>query len=230
MAILTEDDVKQEFKNNVISYLALRRAIGWVGLLMPFAVRFGAVLLDGIHTNDSISAYYYTCMRDVFVASLVLIGSLMACYRSTIWYDNLITVTAGLSAIGMGLFPMPPDFSLQVLQQYPQLEANAKCCLNLCQFDYHSIFSVVFFASIFYQVTFQFIGPPNLEKSDQKKSRNKVYRVCGLLMFVAFAAIGVIKVQNNGGSIFWPETLAVVAFGIAWLVKGQTVLKEKVGV
>lgn len=213
-------------KNDVISYLTLRQAIGWIGLLMPFVVRFGAGLLDGIHTNDSISAYYYTCMRDVFVATLVLIGSLMACYRSEDWYENVVTVIAGLSAIGMALFPMPPDFSIQILTRYPKLAANARCCLNTCQFDYHSIFSVIFFAAIFYQVFFQFSGPPNAGKSDQKKSRNKVYKICGFLMFVAFAAIGIIKVQNNGGSIFWPETLAVVSFGVAWLVKGRIVLNE----
>jgi hypothetical protein len=222
-----ESRTKPVINDNIISYLTLRQAIGWLGLLMPFMVRFGAGFLDGIHTNDSISAYYYTCMRDVFVATLVLIGALMACYRSQDWYDNLITIIAGLSAIGMGLFPMPPDFSDQLLRDYPSLAANTKCCLNTCQFDYHSIFSVIFFAAIFYQVSFQFSDPKLVNPGPQKQSRNQVYKVCGFLMFIAFLAIGLIKLQNNGGSIFWPETLAVVAFGVAWLVKGRIVLKEQ---
>jgi hypothetical protein len=215
-----------EINSNIISYLTLRQAIGWMGLLMPLIVRFGASLLDGIHTNDSISAYYYTCMRDVFVATLVLIGALMACYRSQDWYDNLVAIIAGLSSIGMGLFPMPPDFSDQLLLAYPSLATNTKCCLNTCQFDYHSIFSVIFFAAIFYQVCFQFTDPQLQNPSQRKQSRNKVYRVCGLVMAIAFLAIGIIKLQNNGGSIFWPETLAVVSFGVAWLVKGRLVLDE----
>ena len=45
-------------------------------------------------------------------------------------------------------------------------------------------------------------------------------------MFVAFVAIGLLAALNSGGSIFWPETLAVVAFAAAWLVKGQTILKD----
>ena len=33
--------------------------------------------------------------------------------------------------------------------------------------------------------------------------------------------------QNKMGSIFYPETLAVMAFAAAWLVKGQVVLKDR---
>ena len=45
-------------------------------------------------------------------------------------------------------------------------------------------------------------------------------------MFFAFAAIGVLVLTTKGSSIFWPETVAVVAFALAWLVKGQTFLKD----
>jgi hypothetical protein len=33
--------------------------------------------------------------------------------------------------------------------------------------------------------------------------------------------------QNEMASIFYPETLAVMAFATAWLVKGQVVLKDR---
>ena len=33
----------------VVSYLTLRQMIGWIGLLMPIAVRLGGYLLEGIH-------------------------------------------------------------------------------------------------------------------------------------------------------------------------------------
>ena len=59
----------------VVTFLTLRQTIGWVGLAMPFAVRLGALLFEHIRTTDSISAYYYTGMRDVFVGTLILVGS-----------------------------------------------------------------------------------------------------------------------------------------------------------
>ena len=60
----------------------------------------------------------------------------------------------------------------------------------------------------------------------QKLKRNKIYKLCDAATFVAFASIGLLAWLNRGASIFWPETLAMVAFAAAWLVKGQTVLRD----
>ena len=61
----------------------------------------------------------------------------------------------------------------------------------------------------------------------QKLTRNKIYRICGVVMVVMLMAIVAMKAINKDQSIFWPETIAIVAFGIAWLVKGQAILKDK---
>ena len=50
----------------VVSYLTLRQMVGAIGLLMPFLVRLGGYIFEHITTTDSISAYYYTGMRDIF--------------------------------------------------------------------------------------------------------------------------------------------------------------------
>src|SRR6266404_983787 len=56
----------------VISYLGLRKAIGILGVALPFVLAFGQVLLhalriqSSLHTpviESSISSYYYTDMR-----------------------------------------------------------------------------------------------------------------------------------------------------------------------
>src|SRR3954466_4401429 len=99
----------------VVSYLTLRKLIGWVGMLMPLIVRIGArVLPPYIWTTDSISAYYYTGMRDVFVSTLVLVGALLFCYRAPGVFDTILTIVAGLAAIGIGLFPMAPGFAPEI--------------------------------------------------------------------------------------------------------------------
>jgi hypothetical protein len=46
-------------------------------------------------------------------------------------------------------------------------------------------------------------------------------------MVAMLIAIVALKAINKDLPIFWPETIAIVAFGIAWLVKGQTILKDK---
>ena len=62
-----------------------------------------------------------------------------------------------------------------------------------------------------------------------KQQRNGVYVVCGGLMGLAFIWIGILWHLGKQSSIFWPETLAVMAFAAAWLVKGQLVLKDRHG-
>jgi hypothetical protein len=210
----------------VVSYLTLRQMIGWIGLLMPIGVRLGAYLFEGIRTTDSISAYYYTGMRDVFVSTLVLVGVLLTCYRTPAVRDNVLAVIAGLSAIGIGLFPMDPTFAPAILREYPDL--LTKCYVNRGILGFHFIFVTVFFSLSFYLVYFSFPAFTPAVPTTQKRRRNKVYKLCGAAMLLAFLTIGLLALMNSGGSIFWPETLAVVAFAAAWLVKGRTILKDPV--
>jgi hypothetical protein len=53
-----------------VSYLSLRKSIGWIGILMPWAARAVANVRTDAPFLMSISAYYYTSGRDIFVGSL----------------------------------------------------------------------------------------------------------------------------------------------------------------
>ena len=214
-------------RDYVVSYLTLRQMIGWIGLLMPFAVRLGAYAFEGIPSTGSISAYYYTGMRDVFVSTLVLIGALFACYRTPSWRDNLLATVAGIAAIGIGLFPMHPSYAAEIISKHPDI-ASGKCYLNRGLLGFHFLFVSIFFALACYLVYFRFSAftPPN--PTPQKRVRNRVYKICGAIMAVSSLAIAYTVVARDGESIFWPETVAVVSFAIAWLVKGQTIfLKDE---
>jgi hypothetical protein len=213
-------------KELVVSYLTLRQMIGWVGLLMPLTVRLGALLFEGIRSTNSISAYYYTGMRDVFVSTLVLVGALLSCYRTPARRDNWVAVVAGVAAVGIGLFPMEPIYAAEILRRYPEM-AEAKCYINRGLLGFHFLFVTTFFALSFISVYFRFSAFTPENPTKQKLIRNKIYKVCGAAMLVAFVTIGFLALFNKGGSVFWPETLAVVAFAAAWLVKGQMILKDR---
>ncbi len=212
----------------IVSYLTLRQMIGWIGLLMPLMVRLGAILFEGIHSTNSISAYYYTGMRDVFVSTLVLTGALLACYRTPSGWDNLVAVVAGIAAIGIGLFPMNPVYADEVLRSHPDM-TTAQCYVNRGILGYHFIFVAIFFALTFHLVYFRFSAFTPQDPTRQKVLRNRIYRICGIAMLTGFVAIGVLAYLHRGASIFWPETLAVIAFATAWLVKGRLVLRDPIG-
>src|SRR5262245_28707501 len=188
--------------------------IGRAGLLLPIVVRAGAWIFEGIGTTDTISAYYYTGMRDVFVSTLVLSGALLSCYRTPALCDNVTAVVAGIAAIGIGLFPMDPTYAPEILRRFPGM--LDRCYINRGLLGFHFIFVTVFFGLTFYLVYFRFSAftPPN--PTPQKIVRNKIYKVCGAVMLVAFLVIGVLALSKNGALIFWPEAVAVCAFAVAW--------------
>src|SRR3974390_1090711 len=66
----------------------------------------------------------------------------------------------------------------------------------------------------------------------QKQQRNVVYTVCGWVIIASVRSIVVLKflhvthLLGDLGSVFVFETTSLIAFGIAWLTKGETFLKD----
>jgi hypothetical protein len=204
-----------------ISYLELRKTIGWIGIFMPWVVRVAAMAQDrGIPFLMSISAYYHSPARDVFVGSLFAAGVFLCFYRGSLGslQDRILGVVWGLAAAFIGLLPMNPCNDTRLVEHYKHLTCS----------DHHHIVAVtVFFAISIYMSIFRFPKLSQPVKTAQKVKRNKVYVVCGALQLIAVAWIAYVRVVAKDGGIFLPEALAIGAFGVAWLVKGQLVLADK---
>jgi hypothetical protein len=68
------DNYQKEKENAlVISYLLLRKVIGILGFTLPFILSIGAYLISRTGIQSSLSSYYYTDMRNVFVGVLCVI-------------------------------------------------------------------------------------------------------------------------------------------------------------
>jgi peptidoglycan/LPS O-acetylase OafA/YrhL len=63
----------------------------------------------------------------------------------------------------------------------------------------------------------------------QKVRRNRIYRVCAVMMAVSLV-VGLtfhyLHIFDTFRPLLWGETLASEAFGIAWFVKGEGILKD----
>lgn len=116
--------------NLIISYLTLRKLIGSLGLLLsPLCIMI--VLLGTGSVEQSISAYYYTVMRDPIVATLTITGAFLLTYKGYDLKDNIVTSISGGSIIIVAIVP----------SAFPII---------------HGISAVVFFLSIAYMSYFQF--------------------------------------------------------------------------
>ncbi len=90
------------------SFLILRIMVGSIGVLLPFVL----VLIDRLvlgerpFFRDSLSAYYYSGMRDVFVGALCAVGIFLIAYKVVeLSLDNTLSTIAGFCAVGIALFP-----------------------------------------------------------------------------------------------------------------------------
>src|SRR6476646_1364470 len=98
------------------SYLAIRTAVGLIGIALPLMFIVGeACFLDGhVHVRGSLSAYYHTSMRDCFVGALCVIGVLLITYMSgqTRRTDFWLSLLAGVGVLGVAFLPTErPDLA-----------------------------------------------------------------------------------------------------------------------
>ena len=205
----------------IISYLALRTTIGVLGMALPFAVAVGAWLIFQRGLQESISAYYYTGTRGVFVGTLWAIGVFLFAYRGYDKWDRLAGYLACLFAIGASLFPTAPDCQ--------------QCSYSKLSADLHAIFATLLFLTLSSISLFLFRQTdPTQTPTKQKLQRNVVYLVCGLIMLGAIVLVPVVwfvpAVATATAAyrpVFWLESIAIVAFGVSWFTKGEAILADE---
>ncbi|WKZ34415.1 MAG: hypothetical protein QY332_12410 [Anaerolineales bacterium] len=206
----------------IISYLTLRKAVGILGTALPFMLSLGAWLLFQTGIQSSISSYYHTGMRDVFVGTLFAIGVFLLSYKGYEPQDNWAGNLASLFAIGVALFPTTP----------------AKAGPNTWDWvgSLHLVFAALFFLTLIYFSLFLFTKThPNKSQTNRKKQRNIVYKVCGytmalcvLLIVIFFLLPHSLETRLNGlNLLYWLETVAILAFGVSWLTKGEAILQDE---
>ena len=202
-----------------MSYLELRKSLGIIGIALPFVLAGGKIFLDDPGILDSISAYYYSVMGNVFVGSLCAIAVFLFSYRGYSHTDTVVAKIAALSALGTAFFPTAPS-------QYPTAPQiligyfHFFCAITLFML-------LAYFALILFRKT-SATKPP----TPQKLQRNIVYSVCGYIMLLCVAGIIAIEFLPRDNTIwdyapiFWLESTAIISFGISWLVKGEAILKD----
>jgi hypothetical protein len=204
----------------VLSYLALRKAIGVIGTALPFVLALGGLILGLGGIEPSISAYYYTGMRNVFVGSLCAIAVFMGSYHGYERADDLLGDVACLSALGVALCPMAP--------------AAGAAPHQVVIGTLHYVFAAIFFLTLAAFCLWLFRKTDGARSpTPRKRTRNAVYLVCGVVILACVAAILLATwvlddaALDRSGVVFWLEAIAVVAFGSSWLTKGELLLADR---
>jgi multisubunit Na+/H+ antiporter MnhB subunit len=204
--------------SHVRSYLQLRRAIGFLGMLLPVILPVGVLMLAPDEGwQPTISDYVDTVMGGAFVGILFAIGVFLYFYVGYdpdpgtprfLPSDKLASNLGGLFAIAVALFPTTS--SVGFVQ------------------GVHATSAGLLFLVLAYFALWQFTKTGG-DTTPEKIVRNRIYRICGVTILVC---VGLILINGwllrdtslaDVKPVFWLESIALWAFGVAWFVKGEGV-------
>ncbi len=99
--------VQDHWLNSAIrgSYFNLRIAIALVGLAVPLVMVVGGLAAGG-GVERSLSAYYHTPLRDLFVGLLFLLAAPLYLYKGYSKPENLALNISALGAVMVAVFPI----------------------------------------------------------------------------------------------------------------------------
>jgi hypothetical protein len=193
------------------SFLKTRVVVGVIGVLLPLVLVIGNCVLFGqTSILPSLSDYYHSDMRNWFVGSLWAIGSGLLVYLAARrnLADSVISFVAGLVAVGVGLFP-----------------TNAPHTVPTIIAKLHLAFAAVLFI-LLGVICFRFGNRDGRREHRSMRWRTtwrSVHRGCAVLIWVAVVASVALAARgsDDNHAVFVGETVAVLAFGFSWFLKGS---------
>lgn len=200
--------------DHVRSYLRMRIAIGVLGIAVPLLLVFGEPLLFNGQPflRGSLSAYYYSGMREVFVGSLCAVGVFLIFYKlARVTQESVYSTIAGAAVIVVALFPTGrPGAGIPATPLQDRLGADTVEWI-------HFIASVVF---IVFLARLGWLFAKHVRGADWWRSPG-FHQACTAVIVGALLLAGLEAVTG------WPdrgllvaEFAAVMAFGASWLGYG----------
>ncbi len=195
-----------------------RRLIGILGLLLPILVYVLAGLLPTVgmprwRVLRSLSAYYYTGAMSVFVGVLFALALFLLTYPGyrEVVADRVVGRVGGVAAIALALFPSSAPAGLSAPSWWHPTMAVIHLAAGVTLFTSFILFAIWLFRKS--------NTPRREDRSPDKRRRDDICLACGILMIVA--VLWAISSLFTHASIFLAESIAIVAFAVSWLTKGE---------
>lgn len=198
----------------VRSYVFTRFSIGLVGVLLPpLLVFLEPALFDGQpFPRGSLSAYYYSGVRELFVGGLWAIGVFLFVYKFLDFsWESFLSSLAGIAAVVVAVFPTERPGDGITLTPF-QVKLGEPTVTAI-----HYGAAIAFIALLIPIVLF-------FARDEGKRGhRNWQGFHTVSAAFIAFGAVlaafaGITHGPDKG--VLFGEWIAIWAFGAAWLAKG----------
>jgi hypothetical protein len=233
----------------IVSYMFLRQTVGWIGTLLPIVLLVGNAISSTTPRPYSISGYYYTDMRNIFVGALWALGVFLVAYAGYDDVDRWITNIAGLGAIGVALCPTKPTVCTAGVGVCPASSVTHLSTSQQVVGDIHVVFAAVTLIALGLMALrfakggmtpprqstmgqlrygLGFGKPGDGSQPQQYTGDNVIYRISGITILSCVLLAALSNLLPASVKAQWPwlfifEAVAVFAFGVSWFVKGRTI-------
>lgn len=208
------------------TYFFLRLGVGLLALSFPVLLWAGGELLVNTPLQESMSAYYHTGMRNVFVGVLIATGFYLILYKGFSRYEDWALNIAALLAVGIAIFPMNVAWNIGC-----GISGDTSCLEDrfkpFMAGHVHGTCAALFFLAIGYVSIFRSGETLYLvENKEHRTYYRHIYRTLGVWMLLfpgiawalfTFAHQGVPGSKNY--SVFFVELAGVWVFAAYWLTK-----------
>ncbi len=148
------------------TYVSLRLGMAILAFSLPVMLVLWS-MLNGETLLPSISAYYHTPMRDLFVGTLVAVGACLYLYKGFSDRENKALNCAGIFAVAVAFIPTCiPDLGIMTDEMCNE---GARCVMKWL----HRISAFLFFIPVAYVCSFR--GKDTVKLIKDEKVR-KIYK------------------------------------------------------
>lgn len=210
---ITETKRPGNTNDQIIPYYVLRVLIGAAGICLPFLLVAGKLIYNNsFEIEYSISDYYDNgTAGDILVGILFALAFFLVSYRGYAAIDSIAANLGCVFALGVALCPTTSD--------------------NKVVHILHFVFAILLF-SVFIFFSIYLFRKKSPHPTKQKKSRNKVYLICGIIMIVCIILVALSNFRfmwepsKKYHLVFWLESIALAAFGFSWITKAEIVFED----
>ncbi|HLK72819.1 MAG TPA: hypothetical protein VKU77_04130 [Streptosporangiaceae bacterium] len=211
------------------NYLYLRKVVGWLGTLLPLILlAANPIALSIEHSScgwlpNSVSGYYYSPVRNIFVGAVVGLGLFLIAYVGADLGDRVITDLAGVFALGVAFFPTTPTVASPAsatCETVSQLSSRQQVIG-----DVHAVSAVLFLLFLAW-MAIRFTTTDSAEPAPQRLLRNRIYWICAIVILASAVAAVVtnflpVSLRPSFPYLFVYEAVGIFAFGVSWFVDDQ---------
>ena len=212
-------------KNIVATYFYLRLYLGLSAIIFAPALYFAGKCIFDLELQGSMSAYYHSGARNLFVGILVAAGFGMYLYKGYSWRENLALNIAGACAIVVAFMPMSIESASTDTIFQKAIDSTSSSYDHYTPYTndmLHYGSAVILFVCLAYVIG-------RLSKESLKKLASdraitnfaSAYNFIGTMMILLPVAIYAVHllIKGHNSYVYWLEFVLLFFFGLYWLLK-----------